>query len=148
MVSSIFPAPTTRDLLNYTTLATSNAFGELFGMLNQQNFSIGVIGTSLGGQGGTLFAPVDMAILDKFDKEVLLRLLDPTWHLHLQVLLFNHITAGTIMASELLSKAPFELTMANGHTIEVTKSADSNGQEVLQFGAANVFLTDLIGLDG
>lgn len=84
----------------------------------------------------SVFAPVDSAF-DQVDPDLLTRLLEPTWLMHLQSLCRNHFTFGIVSSG---MKGPYNLTMLSDFTLtlDVLSPSTATAQANQTIGNATV----------
>ena len=141
----LFP-PFISDFTRFTPLSTTydtSDYNRLFiaTLLSSEDIAL-MFNTTL-----TVFAP-DRQAFATFNNEDYGRLLEPIWVRHATEFLMNHISSPARTREELVASAPGYITMLNGATYELRKSAQvpriKNGPQE----QARVYFGDIIALDG
>lgn len=142
----VFP-PFIKDFTEFTAVSTSWDTSDCFRFFRQALISSDQISRMFNST-LTMFCPTREAFA-QFNNEDFQRLLEPKdWRRHATEFLLNMITKPALTIEELVNMAPTTITMLNGETYELKRSADRVRIKNTDEEQGRTEFGDLIALDG
>jgi len=138
--------PSIRDFTDFSWVSTSHDTSDCMKLFTNTLVYSRVLAEEMGTK-LTMFCPSGEAF-KSFNNQDFQRLLEPEWRRHCVEFLMNMITEGYHSRAELVSRAPSTITMLNGATYDLRRTADAVRIKNGPGEQARSYFGDLIATDG